>query len=69
MRFMQRISIWRRKPVSDIKKNKPQGATHYAEYNGKIIYFMNTKYGFRMLKDNLIQFDSSNIDHMVKPIE
>lgn len=55
--------------MSDIKKNKPQGATHYAEYDGKIIYFMNTKYGFRMLKDNLIQFDSSNIDHMVKPIE
>lgn len=23
--------------------DKPQGATHYAEYDGKIIYFMNTK--------------------------
>ena len=45
--------------MSDIKKNKPQGATHYAEYEGNIIYFMNTKYGFRLLKDNLIQFDSS----------
>ena len=55
--------------MSDIKKNKPQGATHYAEYEGNIIYFMNTKYGFRLLKDNMIQFDSSNIDHMVKLIE
>ena len=66
---MRPISIRRRKIVSDIKKNKPQGATHYAEYEGNIIYFMNTKYGFRLLKDNMIQFDSSNIDHMVKPIE
>lgn len=48
--------------------DKPQGATHYAEYDGKIIYFMNTKYGFRMIKGNLIQFDDSNIDHLIKPL-
>ena len=54
--------------IDEIKKNKPQGATHYADYDGKILYFMNTKYGFRMLKGNLIQFDDSHIDHIVKPL-
>lgn len=54
--------------IEEIKKNRPQGATHYAEYDGRILYFMRTKHGFRMLKDNMIQFDGSNIDHLVKPL-
>lgn len=54
--------------IEEIRKNKPRGATHYAEYNENILYFMNTKYGFRMLKDNLIQFDDSHVDHLVKPL-
>ena len=53
--------------MQDIKQNAPKGATHYAEHEGKIFYFFKSKYGFRQIKGNIIQFDDANLDE-IKPL-
>lgn len=52
---------------SEIKDNTPIGATHWAEYKGKIFYFFKSSYGFRQIKGNIIQFDDANLDG-IKPL-
>ena len=53
--------------IEEIRKNKPLGATHYAEYEGKLFYFFKSSYGFRQIKGNIIQFDDANLDE-IKPL-
>lgn len=52
----------------EIKDSKPSGATYYAEYENRIFYFIKSSYGFRQIKGNLIQFDDSNIDELIRPL-
>lgn len=51
-----------------IKANAPEGAKGYAEYNGQIFYFIQSNYGWRQIKGNIIQFDDANMDDYIKPL-
>lgn len=52
-----------------IKENAPVGAKFYAEIQGKVIYFILTKVGYRQIKDNLIVFYDSNVPiELIKPL-
>ena len=51
-----------------IKANAPKGAKGYAEYEGKIYYFIKSNYGWRQIKDNVIQFDDTGLDLDIKPL-
>lgn len=52
----------------EIKEQAPIGAKGYAEYNGKIFYFIKSNYGWRQIKGNIIQFDDANMDEFIKPL-
>ena len=52
----------------EIRENKPDGATHYCEHEGCIFYFFKSNYGFRQIKNNIIQFDDANMDEYIKPL-
>lgn len=47
--------------LQQIKDKAPEGATHYSEYKGGVFYFFRSSYGFRQIKENLIQFDDANM--------
>jgi YHS domain-containing protein len=52
--------------LNDIKHGKPTGATGWAEYEGKIYYFISTSYGWRQIKGNVIQFLDPCMDEHIK---
>ena len=54
--------------TDEIRKNAPSGAKGYAEYDGKIFYFIKSNYGWRQIKSNVIQFDDANMDTYIKPL-
>lgn len=54
--------------LDEIRKNKPDGATHYSdEVEGKIIYLFKSSYGFRQIKDNIINFYETGLED-IKPL-
>lgn len=54
--------------LDQIKKNAPSGATHYSdEVDGKIIYLFKSSYGFRQIKDNIINFYETGLED-IKPL-
>lgn len=54
--------------IEEIKKNAPNGAKGYAEYEGKVFYFIKSNYGWRQIKGNIIQFDDAYMDEYIKPL-
>lgn len=49
--------------ADEILDGKPSGATHFAVISkNKVAYFMETKKGFRQVKDNLISFRDSGVN-------
>lgn len=54
--------------IDEIRKNAPSGATAYIEFEGRIYYFFKSNYGWRQIKENLIQFDDSDVNHLLKPL-
>lgn len=47
--------------IEEVRKNKPEGATHYFIYEGNANYFIKSKYGFRQVKGNIISFLDSGL--------
>lgn len=55
--------------IEEIRKNKPKGATAYADIKGIIIYLFKSNYGYRQIKDNIISFYDSGIpSNQIKPL-
>ena len=54
--------------LEEIRKNKPDGATGYAEFNERTYYFIMSSFGWRQVKGNIINFHNSGIDHLIKPL-
>ena len=55
--------------IEEIRKNKPNGATAYADIMGIIVYLFNSNYGYRQVKGNIISFYDSGIPlDQVKPL-
>lgn len=54
--------------IDEIRKNAPVGAKGYAEHNGSIFYFIKSSYGWRQIKNNVIQFDDANMNDYIKPL-
>lgn len=54
--------------IEEIGKNAPIGAKGYADYEGKIYYFIKSNYGWRQIKGNIIQFDDTGLDLDIKPL-
>lgn len=51
--------------IEEIRKNAPEGATHYAKHEAATFYFFESSYGFRQIKGNLIQFDDANLEQYI----
>lgn len=56
------------KNIQSIIDGKPDGASGYAEHEGKIFYFIKSSYGWRQIKGNTIQFDDAGLDLDIKPL-
>ncbi|AFU62274.1 hypothetical protein AVV48_gp25 [Acinetobacter phage phiAC-1] len=52
----------------EIIDNAPKGAKGYMVEGGKVYYFIKSNFGWRQVKGNLIQFDDSNVYHLIKPL-
>ena len=48
--------------IEEVRKNKPIGATAYAQLESSTIYLFKSNHGYRQIKGNLISFYDSGID-------
>jgi hypothetical protein len=53
--------------LDDIRSKAPEGATHYNDEYGFILYFIKSSYGFRQIKGNIINFHCSGVSN-IKPL-
>ena len=55
--------------IEEIRKNKPIGATAYAQLESSTIYLFKSNHGYRQIKGNLISFYDGGIPlDQIKPL-
>ena len=55
--------------IEEIRKNRPIGATAYAQLESSTIYLFKSNHGYRQIKGNLISFYDSGIPlDQIKPL-
>ena len=55
--------------IEEIRKNKPEGATAYAQLESNTVYLFKSNHGYRQIKGNLISFYDSGIPlDQIKPL-